>query len=288
VPGAGGITTGYGANIKITFKANENVDAEKIALVQTARSVMDGKVRNIFDRDTKEKQVNAGRMIPKGPDAGTHIDQLPKVRTPLYGFTEHRGDDVSEPQPSGVAEIGWHFKDDKGKLRQQEAWMKDKPDLNSGDIYKKASDVMKQGWSQTFETSAVAIAGRQKGTFYGSVQWGWWRLPSETFTHLAFGKKADAAASPAFMKAARLWNTSETSEGKPTIDLPVDVHVHQDGTPLWESPEGKTIGALDRSTPLGRTARIDPKGRSWWISVIVIDGPNAGKTGWVPGMYLQY
>jgi ribosomal protein L24 len=26
---------------------------------------------------------------------------------------------------------------------------------------------------------------------------------------------------------------------------------------------------------------VDPKGRTWWASVVVTAGPNAGKTGWV-------
>jgi hypothetical protein len=185
VQGAGGITTGYGAKIKITFKANENVDAEKIALVQTARSVMDGRVQNIYDKREmgkeeskereKERKVNASRMIRSGATkAGTHIDQLPRIRTPLYGIPEHRGDALSQPEPSTISTIGCHYKDSQGRLVQnQDASLFDTPDLNSGDIYIEASKAMKKGWSQTFETSAVAIEGRQKGTYYGSVAWGW-------------------------------------------------------------------------------------------------------------------
>jgi uncharacterized protein DUF4157 len=287
VLGAGGITTGYGADITITFKANDQVDAEKIAFVQTALSMKDGKVHNKFDTDEKKKKVNESRMIPSGQrGAGTHIDQLPDVRTPLYGTTGNRGDDISQPEPAKtlkLTEIGWHYKDASGNPQNHDAMMHDEPDINSGDIYTKASDVMSKGWSQQFETSALAIAGNQKGTFYGSVEWGWKRSVSDEGTHLSeFKTKSETVASPTFIEAAKLWNVSVTTENKATIGLPVDVHVTSQRADLWDSPDQRRrIAILTKDTPLGRTAKVDPKGRIWWASVIVTGGPNVGKTGWV-------
>jgi hypothetical protein len=43
------------------------------------------------------------------------------------------------------------------------------------------------------------------------------------------------------------------------------------------------IATLTKDTPLARTANVDPKGRIWWGSVVVIGGPNGGKRGWVRG-----
>ena len=287
VLGAGGITTGYGADITITFKANDQVDAEKIAFVQTALSMKDGKVHNKFDTDEKKKKVNESRMIPSGQrGAGTHIDQLPDVRTPLYGTTGNRGDDISQPEPAKtlkLTEIGWHYKDASGNPQNHDAMMHDEPDINSGDIYTKASDVMSKGWSQQFETSALAIAGNQKGTFYGSVEWGWKRSISDEGTHLSeFKTKSETVASPTFIEAAKLWNVSVTTENKATIGLPGDVHVTSQRADLWDIPDQRRrIAILTKDTPLGRTAKVDPKGRIWWASVIVTGGPNVGKTGWV-------
>lgn len=51
----------------------------------------------------------------------------------------------------------------------------------------------------------------------------------------------------------------------------------------WDKPEGKVIATLTKDTPLARTANVDPKGRIWWGSVVVIGGPNGGKRGWVRG-----
>jgi Domain of unknown function (DUF4157) len=292
VRGAGGIITGYGADITITFKANEGVDAEKIAFVQTALSMKDGQVYNKFEGDEDEKQVNESRMIPSGkPEAGTHIDQLPEVRTPLYGMTGNRGDDLSEPEPAKrikLTEIGWHYKDKGGNPQNHDAMMFDRPTLTSGDAYTKASDALKQEWSQHFETSAVAIAGNQKGTLYGSVEWGWKKSVSDKQSQLSdFKTKSDTVASPTLLEAARLWNASVTTENKPTIDLPVDVRVNAPGTGLWDSPDrGKLIAVLAKGTPLGRTAMVDPKGRVWWASVVVTGGSHVRKTGWVMEMYL--
>ena len=281
VLGAGGVTTGHGANITITFKANDRVDAEKIAFVQTTLSMKDG-VHNKYDADEKKRKVSESRMIPSGkPGAGAHIDQSPDVRTPLYGMTGTRGDDLSEPEPA--TEIGWHYKDAGGTPQNHDAMMHDEPNLNSGDVYTKASDVMSQEWSQQFETSALAIAGNQKGTFYGSVEWGWKRGVFDERTHISeFKTKSETVASPTFMEAAKLWNVSVTTDNKATIDLPVDVHVTSKSAGLWDSPDqGRIIATLTKDTPLGRTAKVDPKGRIWWASVIVTGGPNVGKKGWV-------
>ena len=161
--------------------------------------------------------------------------------------------------------------------------MHDEPDLNSGDVYTKASDVMSQEWSQQFETSALAIAGNQKGTFYGSVEWGWKRGVFDERTHISeFKTKSETVASPTFVEAAKLWNVSVTTDNKATIDLPVDVHVTSKSAGLWDSPDqGRIIATLTKDTPLGRTAKVDPKRRIWWASVIVTGGPNVGKKGWV-------
>jgi hypothetical protein len=167
-PGHGDVIVGYGADITIKFKANERVDAEKIAFVQTALSVMDDKVHNKYEGE--KKKTAESRMIPPGKaGTGVHIDQLPDVRTPLYGMSGSRGDDLANPEPAKtLTEIGWHYTDTSKKLQNRDAMMHDEP---SGDIYTEATDVMSEEWHQHFETTALAIAGNQKGTVYGSVKW---------------------------------------------------------------------------------------------------------------------
>jgi hypothetical protein len=90
------------------------------------------------------------------------------------------------------------------------------------------------------------------------------------------------------MEAAKLWNVSVTTEKKESIDVPVDVHITSESALLWDSPDRRReIATLTKGTPLGRTAKVDPKGRTWWTSVIVTGGPNVGKTGWVMEVHLN-
>ncbi|WP_157202532.1 DUF4157 domain-containing protein [Calidithermus chliarophilus] len=279
----GSVVVGYGADIALTFKANALVDAEKIAFVQTALSMKDGTPHNKYD-DPKKRKVAESRMIPKGkPGAGTHIDQTLESPTPLYGMTGAKGSDLSSPEPGKYTEIGWHYLDSGQKLQNRDAVLKDEPMLNSGDAYTAAEDVMKSEWSQRFESTALAIAGNQKGVFYGSVEWGWVKGTSDLQPRLLeFKAKSPNAPSAVFMEAARLWNVSVSPDNKPTLDLPTDVPATTSkATVLWDSPDkGKRLATLTQGTLLGRTARTDPK-RSWWANVIVIGGPHVGKGGWV-------
>jgi hypothetical protein len=167
--------------------------------------------------------------------------------------------------------------------------MHDEPDLTSGDRYTAAADVMNEEWHQRFETTALAIAGNQKGTFYGSVEWGWTKSVADLYPNLLdFKVKSENVPSPIFMEAARLWNVSVTTRKTQSIDVPVDVHITSESAQLWDSPDQRRkVATLSRNTPLGRTARVDPKGRTWWASVIVIEGPNAGKAGWVKELDLH-
>ena len=284
VVGHGGATVGHGVDVTIKFKANKQVDAEKIAFVQTARSIKDDKVHNRFS-DEKRKAVAESRMVASGrPGEGTHIDQMPEIATPLYGMTGSREGDLSGPEPAKkLTEIGWHYRDSGGSLKNNDAMMHDEPDLNSGDLYTAAADVMTGEWGQDFETSAIAVAGNQKGTFYGTVNWGWVRKSaSENARLLDFKVKSKNLPSPVFMEAAKLWNASVTTDKKETIDLPVDVRVTSASADLWDSPDQRRkIATLAKGTSLGRTAMVDPKGRIWWASVIVTDGKSVGKAGWV-------
>ena len=122
---------------------------------------------------------------------------------------------------------------------------------------------MKGEWSQDFETSAIAVAGNQKGTFYGTVNWGWVRKSaSENARLLDFKVKSKNLPSPVFMEVAKLWNASATTDKKETIDLPVEVRVTSASADLWDSPDQRRkIATLAKGTSLGRTAMVDPKGR---------------------------
>ena len=77
-----------------------------------------------------------------------------------------------------------------------------------------------------FETAAFAVAGKQKDTYYGSVQWGWER-DGEKQELIEFKAVSLGAPSASFLAAAELWNKSLVwdekgkKSGVGTIKLPV-------------------------------------------------------------------
>src|SRR5262249_12316587 len=148
-----GVNTAYGAEITITFKANDKVDATKIAFIQTVVTSKDGTHTPGGFKNEEQKKIQEGRTIPEGkPGAGTHIDQWADVRTPLAGMKDAKGTDLSNPTPNPTyTEIGWHHLDSKKKVVNNDAWMHDEAKISSGDIYTSVDDVYKN-LSQHFES----------------------------------------------------------------------------------------------------------------------------------------
>ncbi len=64
---------------------------------------------------------------------------------------------------------------------------------------------------QIFETAALAIAGPQEGTYYGSVEWGWRTDAKGTFTRLPLRAVSQGVPSVNFLTAASVWNPSKVS-----------------------------------------------------------------------------
>src|SRR5262249_1977659 len=59
-----------------------------------------------------------------------------------------------------------------------------------------------------FETTALAIEGTQKGTYYGSVSWGLKTDGAGKLSKVEMAKASEAVPTQNFMAAAKLWNTS--------------------------------------------------------------------------------
>ena len=288
----------YGADIQIRFNPNDNVDAEKIALSQTAQSSLEGqpvsiyfkdektedlsnpdvgpRIRGVAERKTsqKKKDTALSRMIDiLEPAAGTAIDSLPGSRTPLAGMSDPaKGNELSSSVPTKFGKFGCHS---KLKDKHGMAVMRDIPGL----ITQKQVEA-----HQIFETTALAVAGVQKGTFYGSVQWGWKKSGSDDEASLIpFRLIRETTPSSDFGEAAKLWNASKTSNDEPSIGLPLTAEMFT--TPkkaaLMDGPDkGKSLGNLDANTGVEVMDTIDDKHKDW-RNVVVVGGPLAGKVGWL-------
>jgi hypothetical protein len=271
-PGGGHRLLGHGADIVISFRPGPHVEADRIEFVQLARTVQNDEPYNKYTADDKETRTAESRMVPGN---GAHIDQLPRVPSPWFA----------------PATPGYRRKDAAGGWQATDASMHDSPTLSSGDIGTSAAEAHTGEWSQQFETAAVATAGTQKGTYYGSVRWGWrWPEPlaRQDPALLKFEVVSAGVPSQAFLAAAKLWNDSLTSEGARPEPVPIadNRKVKATSVRLWDNPATrKTIATLPKGTPL---QRIDIRPRSlapsqawFWAKVTVTGGRYAGRTGWL-------
>jgi hypothetical protein len=276
----------YGVGIRLKFTPGAHVDADKIAMVQTAQSQADGKPRVTY-RDPKGITSTRMTSIDKGdPQTGIHIDAWPDERTPVSGMTTAKNqselsesslptapsaeDDICAP---GTTSFGSRS---KGK-KPVEAKICDIPSLSLRDG---------EAASQHFETTALAVEGMQKGTFYGSVSWGWEKNAGSVKAKiLDLQSVSKDVPSSDFAQAADLWNKSQTGTGKKTIPLPIGElkFTSKNTIDLVDEPshkKPKTLGHLVLNTQVEVIEGIVSTNPDW-ARVVVIDGKLAGTAGWI-------
>jgi hypothetical protein len=267
----------YGANIVISFMPNQSVDAESIALVQTAQSFKSNIGTQVDPLDEvpqpntvktpKAQEVFKDRLVGDVNDFGRQIDQLPESRTPLTNATVGAGStELAESAP---------IPDKKGAQAAETA---DTPRLT---LPTSASG------SQHFETTALAIDGMQKGTYYGSVKWGWRKDADKTSPDpIKFEKSQDAAPSSGFFKAVTAWNASKNTEDKPSIPLPISSNkVLSAASELMDGPgaKAKPLAKLDKGTAL---EILDDASHPGWVKVIVTAPHKKNQIGWIKATQL--
>lgn len=158
-----------GAEINLVFTPGDFVDATKIGLTQSVKTY-----KNSAEYAIDATPTNRGRMIPQGeftldhlgePTSGMKIDRLSSYNNPIYGGQNlNAGETLANTNMSSGSiaplhhQLGFRY----GNYLQN-ASLHDSPVLNNADLNS----------GQVFETSALAIAGTQMNTFYGSVKWGW-------------------------------------------------------------------------------------------------------------------
>lgn len=217
------------ADIRLKFTPKENVDAEAIGLTQTLRNIKSG-TPYYFDPVYPTRSIgNADAQTVNGQsDEGTYIDRIPSRNHPIYGAPtltagQTLEDTVADNNTTAdVTSVGLetthnstyqlgHRYQKSGTWDTKDAKLADRPRLNSAQTNS----------SQEFETTALAIKGNQKGTYYGSVKWGWQTDALSNPSLIPLDTVSQGTPSSTFMKAADLWNNSQDSTGANTTDLPV-------------------------------------------------------------------
>ncbi len=283
--------TSRGAEMKVRFKPNLNVNAELIGMVQSVRTIHNG--ASFFPNNDafykgraiqKDKAIEVN-SVSKETDEGTRIDQSKTNRNPLYAPEGAPDTDISLdqtlPDPdvtksNGYGKHGFRY-NEKGASKEQDAELEDSPMIRSVDMSKNSG--------QIFETTALAIKGAQKDTYYGSVQWGWRTDAAGGFTPIPFKVVSEGVPSSTFLQSAEAWNASKTSTGKETLDLPLEtVFLNAAPTSLFSDAEMKTkTKDLPASTRM--VNRLCTTHGSYKMRIV--DGPDVGKEGYVDQTKIQ-
>jgi hypothetical protein len=208
-----------GVKATIQFTPNTTVNATGIGLTQMVIHYVDGVPSEAGGRAS----MMAGGPADELPDPPTTIaegkggviDQLTEKRDPMYASVKpssfatpkEPGDNAADPYHGqyGFAhpELGL----------VQVALLHDEP------LDASARGVKNSG--QIFETTALAMDGDQKGTYYGSVRWGWMRGEDGVFTILPLSVVSMGVPSRAFRRAALMWNEGSNDGIRSNIPLPI-------------------------------------------------------------------
>jgi hypothetical protein len=196
---------GKGVEVILKFHPDTaKVDATKIALTQSIKA-MDKAGKAVASDPT-----GAGRLVPSGKSGeGYRIDRISSSNNPLYGgrnltATEDLKDTPISPS---TAKPGDPFsKTNQYQIGQPKDADKDKRDAV---LY----DRPEGGKHNLFETTALAIEGKDKDTYYGSVQWGFKIEGTDaapTVKKIDITEVSKGTPSANFTEAAKLWNPAKT------------------------------------------------------------------------------
>ena len=248
--------------MNLEFTPDDVVDAKLIGLTQTVQAVENS-------RPLKPK----GRGISGSggtAEEGTELDQTPGLNNPIYAVQSKKSSSLSDEKGVGTyfsfGRYGWRYQSD-GKIEKQNAQLIDDPGL---------PDVGPDSW-QIFETAALATKGRQKGTYYGSVRWGWHKDGAGNLGTIKLQPISQGTPSSTFLKAANIWNQGRATGGVQNVKLPV--------APVWETTATTTLRCVYPLQPVKLDERtrlqIDDKANVRWSNrlVTVVDGVHTGKAG---------
>jgi hypothetical protein len=195
-----------GVKCWLDFEPNEkNVDATKIGLVQAVKGTYKDGTHTGLD------PASENRRVKSGPGQDYHIDRE-DGNNPVYGtldlqngegLDKTRKDTNYNQEPTKVGpdeeggnstyELGHAYSDQTGK-KKKTAKMYDRPNGGAG---------------MTFETTALALEGKQKNQYYGSVKWGFEVRDGKVVPQdIELVSMGDPSAN--FVEAAKLWNKAKT------------------------------------------------------------------------------
>lgn len=211
-----------GVEMFMKFNPRPKVDAKQIALTQTAMGKVGGASVNTPDSNYGRRSATAGA------GQGRFIDRTAGNPNPLYAHKDQpkAGADASKltsyetetstvltPAQTTAMEtatgITGRTHDGRGSkhgFQFTEAGVAKGPE--SAELYDAPFLDTSNDSNQIFESTALAIEGAQKDTYYGSVSWGWSRDATGKFSTVPFKAISQGTPSVNFLTAASVWNTA--------------------------------------------------------------------------------
>lgn len=253
----------YGVDIELTFDPDvKKVDATKIGLTQSVRSELAGTPVALYPAH-KEREVTGA-----GPGAGSRIDQIGggPYGNPLYATTATTGKekglgDTPTIPGWGGGQHGWAYKDGKGSQQHQIAKLNDGPTLpNRG-----------KNAVQEFETVALAVEGKQAGTYMGSVSWGWSTDGAGKFTQKPLTLVSKGNPSKGFIAAAKQWNSVANFGNVKTSASPTNVYDASYSVAFTVAKNTDVV--IKNAAPIRNDETYD--------DVTISSGKHVGKTGYI-------
>ncbi|AFZ24172.1 hypothetical protein Cylst_1923 [Cylindrospermum stagnale PCC 7417] len=176
-------------DFELEFTPNDKADAIKVGLTQDIKNIQGGNIQAIDPNA-------ATKMTPEG----YRIDRVSNARNPLYATLPEPTSDADKNKLAAYKTTDfWGQHAEKGDSGWTKAILKDKPTVDGGN-----------NSSKEFETTALAIDGKQKDTYYGSVKWGWKKDASGKVSLVDFDIVSMGKPSKNFIAAAKKWNAGKT------------------------------------------------------------------------------
>lgn len=210
----------------LQFSAADSIDSSSIGLIQTTTPT-------VKKGDAKRESYAAGRSDGRSLTASVQGEDVEKSLyldrqggniSPVFGASNpEKLDNKENLKPEAFHDAdqdqtGKHTLDDLGNEKDSApAKLHDTP----GRDWKKGWDV-----EQSFETTALCLEGDMKGTYLGSVEWGYKAATKEDSDEpvasvMELKKIKEMVPTAAFKDAADKWNNDKTSV-KVDLDEPVE------------------------------------------------------------------
>jgi hypothetical protein len=247
-----------GIDINLEFDPDKSkVDATKIGFIQAAHSEVGG-VAIAMEPSIKS------RMVPTGTGKGFAIDRTTRdqIGNPVFGTKPSKpGDKPGDAEMTGAGQWGFSFSD-KSSQQHEVAILRDRAHLPDRGIDS----------GQLFESAVVAVAGKQAGTYMGSVTWGWAVDHGGAFKPVLPTLKSKNKPSAEFKAAAQIWNKALTKGVIKTTASPTDIY---SGT-LW-----KVKYTVDKGTEVDPIPGVVIHDNIAFYDVKIKSGPHANAVGTV-------